>query len=77
MSYMMTKKIPVEVPLQLLNEADLFSIEALIPTETYCHICQEQPILNDPLLITSNGTLVTLQGVRKGIIPTYGKHYNV
>ena len=69
MSYIMTKKIPVEVP--LLNEAELLAVEALTPTETYCHICEDQPLLNDPLLITSHGTLVTLQGVRKGMIVIY------
>ena len=67
MSYLRTKPIPVELPQQLLSEAGLMSIECVTPIETHCELCPSHPPLNVPLLITSSGTLVTLQGVKRGM----------
>lgn len=61
------KSIPVHIPQQLLNEAEISAISELVPAETHCLICSSCPPLSDPVLITRNGTVVALQGVRKGL----------
>lgn len=66
LSYLRTKPIPAQIPQEFLSEADLMSICELTPEETHCHLCPSHPPLNAPLLITGSGTLVTLQGVRRG-----------
>ena len=66
MGYLRTKLIPEELPQQFLSEAALMSIGSLTPVETHCQLCPSHPPLNSQLLITSSGTLVTLQGVKRG-----------
>ena len=61
------KLIPVDIPHQVVNEADVLSISMLTPTEIHCLICPSNPALDDPLLITDCGTIVSLQGVKRSL----------
>ena len=63
------KSIPVDIPQEFLQEH--MNTAELHPEETNCQLCPSQPSLNSSLLITSGGTLVTLQGLRKGMSYNY------
>ena len=65
--YLRKKKIPADLSLELLDEGRLMKVVAVIPEETHCHFCSSKPPLTDPVLITSHGQLVTLNGVKNGI----------
>jgi len=62
------KRLPADLPKELINglQPKCEFPRSLIPQETFCSQCKGNPLLSEPILITSRAKILTFTGVVEG-----------